>query len=219
MDKFFITATGTEIGKTFVTTALCRELIEDGKKVVALKPVISGYDYGDRRSDSALILQSLGKEVTEENVAKISPWRFTAPLSPNMAAGEEGKNISFEELVNFCKKHEEFDADILLVEGVGGVCVPLNDKYTVLDLMAELKDWKIILVTGSYLGSISHTLTAAHTLLASNIKLHAVIVNESENSTVSLAETVNTLKNFMKKPIDIITLPRKQASSLKRLCL
>ncbi|MEQ1706469.1 MAG: ATP-dependent dethiobiotin synthetase BioD, partial [Rickettsiales bacterium] len=131
----------------------------------------------------------------------------------------EGNNISFCELINFCREQEKSDADILLVEGVGGVCVPLNDKYTVLDLMAELKDWKIILVTGSYLGSISHTLTAAHTLSASNIKLHAVIVNESENSTVSLAETVNTLKNFIKKPIDIITLPRKQASSLKRLCL
>lgn len=215
MDKYFITATGTEIGKTFVTTTLCKQLIEDGKKVVALKPVISGYVAGDMKSDSAFILQACGQKVTEENIAKISPWRFAAPLSPNMAAQREGNNISFGELINFCREQEKSDADILLVEGVGGVCVPLNDKYTVLDWIAELKDWKVILVAGSYLGSISHTLTAVHTLAARNIGLHAVVITESENSTVPLEETVETLKNFLDKSVIIFKIPRQQKKNLE----
>lgn len=213
MKKFFITATGTGIGKTFVTTTLCRELIEDGRKVVALKPIISGYAGVDIEIDSALILQACGQEITEENIAKISPWRFAAPLSPNMAAQREGKNISFLELIHFCKQQEKSDADILLVEGVGGVCVPLDDRHTVMDWMAQLKDYKIILVSGSYLGSISHTLTAVHALAARNIGLYAVIINESEDSTVPFEETVDTLKIFMDKSIIVFTMSRHRKNS------
>jgi dethiobiotin synthetase len=210
MNKYFITATGTGIGKTFVTTALCSRLIADGKKVVALKPVISGYVAGDMESDSLLILQACEQEITEDNIAKISPWRFAAPLSPDMAAQKEGKNISFPELVIFCTEHEKSDADILLVEGVGGVCVPLNEKYMVLDWIEKLEGWKVILVIGSYLGSISHTLTAMHTLAARNIRLHAVIISESEDSNVPLEETIDTLKNFLDKSVIIFKIPRQQ---------
>lgn len=216
MDKFFITATGTEIGKTFVTTMLCRQLIGNKKKVIALKPVISGYVAGDMQSDSALILQACGLNITEENIAKISPWRFAAPLSPNMAAHREGKTISFDELVSFCREQEKSDADILLVEGVGGVCVPLDDQHTVLDWMAK-SGWKVILVAGSYLGSISHTLTAVHTLAAKNIGVHAVIISESEDSPVPLEETVETLKNFLDKSIIVSTIPRHKEKDSKLL--
>lgn len=259
MNKFFITATGTGVGKTFVTTSLCRQLIEQGKMVAAFKPVISGYgwidnnyvslrggmadvaiqkaqhaettgllpaapsaysrndEFIDRQSDSALILQSYGLEITAKNINKISPWRFAAPLSPNMAANREGKNISLDELVAFCKIQEESQADILLAEGVGGVCVPLNDKYTVLDWMVALTDWKIILVTGSYLGTISHTLTAVQALAARNLQIHALIVSESENSPVPLAETIETLANFLPKSVSIVSLPRQQETNCKNM--
>ncbi len=222
MNKFFITATGTDIGKTFVTTTLCRQLIEAGKKILALKPVISGYNPDDLQSDTALILESCSLPITQENIEKISPWRFTVPLSPNMAAEKEGKNIVFDELIKFCQEQEKIGADILLVEGVGGVCVPLNDRYTVLDWMSALPDYKIILVSGSYLGSISHTLTAIHALAARNLKLHALIVSESENNSVSLVETAKTLENFIPKSVHIITVPRQHKTnipSLKEVCL
>lgn len=221
MDKFFITATGTDIGKTLVVTTLCQQLQEAGKKVIALKPVISGYDPDDIGSDSALILQSCGFPVTIENIEKISPWRFASPLSPNMAAQREGKNISLDELVVFCKKQEKTKADILLVEGVGGVCTPMNDKYTVLDWIITLNDWKVILVTGSYLGAISHTLTAFQTIAARNLKLHALIVSESENSSVKLAETIQTLANFLPKSVSIVCVPRQKEKmpKISEICL
>lgn len=212
MKKFFITATGTGIGKTLITTALCRQLKSSGKEVVALKPVISGYEPSDAESDTALILNSLDLPVTDEHIEKISPWRLTAPLSPNLAAKKEGKHISVEELVAFCKKQRTMMAndDILLVEAVGGVCTPLNDKYTVLDWITQLPDWKIILVAGSYLGSISHTLTAFQSIEARGLALHAVVVSESENNNVAIEDTVETLKKFLPESVVIISVPRQR---------
>lgn len=213
MNKFFITATGTNIGKTFVTTTLCRELRKTGKKVVALKPIISGYDKSDEQSDTALILQSLELEFNDDNLDKISPWRFKAALSPDMAATREGKKISLNDVVGFCNKQEKLDADIVLVEGVGGICTPLNDKETVLDLMELLTDWKNILVTGSYLGSISHTISAVYALATRGITPHAVIVSESEESTVSVVETISSLLNFLPESVIIGKLSRAQKNS------
>jgi len=208
MQKFFITATGTGIGKTLVTTSLCHQLNMAGRKVSAIKPVISGYDPFDKVNDTALILDSLGMDATAENIEKISPWRFAAPLSPDMAAKNEGKKIDLSEVVDFCKSWEKLALDILLVEGAGGVCVPLNDKNTTLDLIDQL-GFKIILVTGTYLGTISHTLTAFNTLAARGIPVHALIINESENSTVSLAQTRDSIANFVPKETVIITVPRQ----------
>ncbi len=207
MQKFFITSTGTGIGKTLVTTTLCYQLQKNGRQVAAIKPVISGYDASDTASDTALILASLGAEVTAENVEKISPWRFSRPLSPDMAAAIEGKKIDLGEVVAFFKNCEKQDADILIAEGAGGVCVPLNEKSTMLDLMAEI-DFKIILVAGSYLGSISHTLTALNALSARGIAVHALIINESENNNVGIAQTQGTIMNFIPEKTLVVTLER-----------
>lgn len=209
MKKFFITATGTEIGKTFITTKACHELLTTGKKVMALKPVISGYDKNDTKSDTSLILQALNLENNDDNIGMISPYRFTAPLSPNMAAEKEGKSINFLELVNYIKNFEEKDFNFLLAEGAGGVMVPINNSFTTLDLIEKLS-WEVVLVTGSYLGSISHTLTAAYALYSRNIKLGCVIINESTKSIVPLNETASTIRNFLKEDVLIKTLPRQK---------
>jgi dethiobiotin synthetase len=207
---FFITGTGTGVGKSFITTVLCQQLLANEGNVAAIKPIISGYQEGDMASDTALILQSLGIAVSKQNIEKISPWRFSAPLSPDMAARLEGRKIAPDEVVDFCKLRAK-SVDTLIIEGVGGVYVPFNEAYTQLDLMAELVeklDAKIILVVGSYLGSISHTLTAIAALAVKNLRLHTLIINESENSAVPLAEIVKSLVNFVPKDLSIICIPR-----------
>ena len=93
--QYFITATGTNIGKTFILENACRKLIEDGKKVEAIKPIISGFSDDDLESDSAKILNILGQELNKKNLDSISPYRFLAPLSPNIAAKIENRNINF----------------------------------------------------------------------------------------------------------------------------
>ncbi len=207
MTAIFVTSTGTDIGKTFVTAGLIRCLRERKKEVDALKPIISGFDpahAGD--SDSGVLLRALGLPLTDEEIEDISPWRFAAPLSPDMAARHEGKEIDFEQLLSFCETTiAEANGD-LLIEGVGGVMVPLDHENTVLDWIAEL-DIPSILVAGSYLGSISHTLTAAEILDSQECELTTIVVSETLGSHVPLFETVATISRFL-PAIEVIALPR-----------
>ncbi len=196
MSAIFVTATGTDIGKTYVTAGLIHALRRVGRPVRALKPVVSGFDATTAAaSDPAVLLGALGQAAGMEAIAAVSPWRFRAPLSPDMAARREGASIAFDELVGFCRTAMAAQDGVLLIEGVGGVMVPLDDRHTVLDWMEALGA-KPLLVCGSYLGTISHTLTALDVLARRGLEPAAVIINESAGSTVGLAETVETLGRF-----------------------
>jgi dethiobiotin synthetase len=196
MKRYFITASGTEIGKTFVTSLLIRQLRAKGKSAAALKPLITGYtDETAPESDTRHLLDALGLPMNAQNIAAISPWRFEAPLSPNMAAQREARQIDLKEVVNFCNAARNGGEDYLLIEGVGGVMVPLDDIYTVRDWIMILQ-MPALLVTGSYLGSISHTLTALEALQSRGIKVAGIVVSESPASPVPLDETLETLSRF-----------------------
>lgn len=196
MKRYFITASGTEIGKTFVTSLLIRQLRAKEKSAAALKPLITGYtDETAPESDTRHLLDALGLPMNAQNIAAISPWRFEAPLSPNMAAQREGRQIDLKEVVNFCNAARNGGEDYLLIEGVGGVMVPLDDIYTVRDWIMILQ-MPALLVTGSYLGSISHTLTALEALQSRGIKVAGIVVSESPASPVPLDETLETLSRF-----------------------
>ncbi|MDR3528330.1 MAG: dethiobiotin synthase [Rhizomicrobium sp.] len=202
MSAFFITGTGTGIGKTFVTAGLLRVLRPQGAS--AIKPVLSGYDSAPG-SDPALLLEAMGHAVSEKAVAAIAPFRFAAPLSPDMAASREGRAIDFAAALSFCRQAAA-RPETVLIEGVGGVMVPLDDRHTTLDLMAAL-NLPVLLVAGSYLGSISHSLTAMAALAQAGITPALVIVNDSGTGEVPLAETAETLGRFLPGQA-IATLPR-----------
>src|SRR5689334_6196325 len=137
MGALFITATGTDIGKTFVTAGLIAELRAAGRSVHAIKPVVSGFDPAHSAgSDPAVLLDALERSTADLDA--ISPWRFKAPLAPDMAAGQEGRSVDFAALVAFSRDAIAAARDVLLIEGVGGIMVPLDDRHTVLDWMAEL---------------------------------------------------------------------------------
>ena len=164
MSTVFVTASGTEIGKTFVACALIHQLRRGGRSVSALKPVATGISPETvSDSDSALLLQALGVPAADDAVAAITPWRFPEPLSPDMAAARAHASIPFDELVAFCQADR--GTDVTLIEGIGGVMVPLDRRHTVLDWIAALGA-PALLVTGSYLGTLSHTLTAVGMLRA-----------------------------------------------------
>ncbi len=222
MSAIFVTATGTDIGKTFVTAGLIRALRTQGCSASALKPVVSGFDMGTAEtSDPGLLLQAMGQTVTPEAIARLSPWRFRAPLSPDMAAVREDRMIDFAELMAFCRDEITSAEGTLFMEGVGGVMVPLDSRHTVLDWIAAL-DIPAILVAGTYLGTISHTLTALNALASRSIIVRAIVLNESESAPVSAAETAETIANFV-PVIPTITIPRgdqtlAQDNSFRQLC-
>ena len=197
MSAYFVTATGTDIGKTFVTAGLIRHLMQAGEKVDAFKPVVSGFDIATAAlSDPGVLLGALDEAVTSEALDRLSPWRFAAPLSPDMAAAREGKSLDFDAIVSSCKNRIAHSEGTLFIEGVGGVMVPLDERRTVLDWMAAL-DLPVIVVAGSYLGTISHTLTTMDCLSRKGITIKALVINDSGDGAVPMAETEAALARFL----------------------
>lgn len=204
MSAYFVTGTGTDIGKTWLTCALLRHWRDAGRAVQAFKPVLSGFDMATAEaSDAGKILAALGRKIDVAALDEIAPWRFAAPLSPDMAAAREGRRVDFEALVALT--HRIASAEFLptLVEGVGGVMVPLDAEHTVRDWIAA-SGLPCILVAGSYLGSLSHTLTALEALRKVPRRTHsagagvtAIVVNESPDSSVSLHETLASLRSHV----------------------
>ena len=117
----------------------------------------------------------------------------------------EGRALDFKALVEF-SRDAAYGRGTFFIEGVGGIMVPLDETHTVLDWMSALRI-PVLLVAGSYLGTISHTLTALHVLAQRNLDIAAVVVSESAAPGASLDDTVATIARFA-VPIEVIGLPR-----------
>ena len=215
MTAFFVTSTGTNIGKTFVTAGLIRHFREAGERVDALKPVVSGFDVATAASsDPGVLLEALGQAVTPQALARVSAWQFAAPLSPDMAAAREERSIDFGDLIALCNDAVAASRDgMLFIEGVGGIMVPLDARVTVLDWMRAL-GIPLIVVVGSYLGTISHTLTALEVIARAKLKVAALVINDSGDGAVPLDETRATLRRFVGVPV--ATMPRASAPAEAR---
>ncbi len=210
MPLAFVTATGTSVGKTYLTCALVRALRAAGRPVQALKPVASGIDpTAPQGSDTALLLEALGLPLTACTMDSVTPWRFQAPLAPNMAARREGRRLDLGEVVAFCRGAlTAVGAETwTVIEGVGGVMAPVDDHHTVLDWMAAL-DPRAVLVAGSYVGTISHTLTALDALRRRGLDPTAIVISESgTGDEPALEETLGTLTQFA-RGVPLLALPR-----------
>jgi dethiobiotin synthetase len=194
MPALFVTGTGTDIGKTYVSCALIRALKAKGAVVDAFKPVVSGFDPKDAAgSDPARLAAALG---APGDVFRIAPRRYRAPLSPNIAARLEGQTLALDDMViDAVARAAEIRDGLLLVEGAGGVMSPLTDGETNLDMAAALGA-PALLVAGSYLGTISHVLTALVALRVAKVRVAAVVMSESLDAP-DLVQTAQALAPFL----------------------
>jgi dethiobiotin synthetase len=203
----FVTGTGTEVGKTFVAAGLIRHFRRQGRPVDALKPIVTGFDPAAvEASDPGVLLGALGRPIVADEVERISPWRFTTPVAPDLAARRENRRLDYNAFVDVCHRAIAARKGVLLIEGIGGVMVPLDDRHTVLDWMTMLR-LPLLLVAGSYVGTISHTLTALHVLARRNLDIAAIVISESLGSAAPLDETILTIARFA-APIHVIGIPR-----------
>jgi dethiobiotin synthetase len=206
MTAVFITATGTDIGKTFIARGMIAQLRARGRAVEALKPVITGFDpRKPQETDTGRLLLALGHALTPEGIADVSPYRLRQPLSPDIAARMESTAVDFAALNAHCRRAVARHRDALIVEGIGGIMVPLDDRHTVLDWMIEL-DLPLILAAGSYVGTLSHTLSALDVLDRNGLKVAAVVVNETPGSAAGLDDTAATIRRFA-SGIEVFVLP------------
>lgn len=163
-NSYFITGIGTGIGKTIVSAIITEKLSAD-----YWKPIQSG---DLEISDSLLIHQLISNSSTKIHLER---YRLGQPLSPHLSAKIDGIKISLEEL-----RPPETTND-LIIEGAGGLMVPLNDKELILDLIKRL-NCKVIVVSQNYLGSINHTLMTLEALKANGISIAGLIFNGATNS-------------------------------------
>jgi dethiobiotin synthetase len=216
MRPFFVTATGTEVGKTYVTCGLIRALRRRNVPVTAFKPVISGFDPRHAEdSDTGQLLHALGRTINAPNIEEMSPWRFQAALSPDMAAEREDRPINIDALAATCAAAARPDR-ITFIEGAGGLMSPLAQRFTNLDLAAAI-DAHVLLVAGTYLGTISHTLTACEALKVRGRDPWAIILSESPASPVPPAETARALTRFTDAPIIVVMRNGEPPSELLSL--
>lgn len=218
MPGLFIAGTGTDVGKTYVTAVLIQALASQGRAVEALKPVVSGFDPASpEASDPAVLLAALGRAATAEALAEVSPWRFREPLSPPVAARREGKVVDAGEVADLCRQRLRQAHDrLLVVESAGGIMSPLSDKTTMLDLAAALK-LPVVLVAGSYLGTVSHTLTALAAMAARKVTPIAIVVSES-NDAPPLHETLEALRGFV-ADAPVLAVPRGAGAPVQLVVL
>jgi len=196
--RLFIAGAHTDVGKTYAACAILREARAAGRSVQALKPVVSGFDPDDwAASDPGRILSALDRPLTMAELDAVSPLRFVAALSPPMAARLEGVDLRLDALARFCREGLAASvADLTLVEGVGGVMSPIAEDATGLDLMMAL-GLPSVLVGGSYLGGVSHTLTAIETLRARSLTIEAVVVSQDASPDApDFEQTVESVARF-----------------------
>lgn len=207
MKALFVAGTGTDLGKTHIACALLRAARARGARVDAFKPVVSGFDpRAPEASDPARLAAAIGRP---DAWAEVSPRRYAAPLAPNLAAQMEGETLAIDDLVADSRTWlTARDADLVLVEGAGGVMSPLTDDATNLDLMIAL-DLPVLLVAGSYLGTVSHVLTALEALRARALAVAAIVVSESLDAP-DLNQTMEMLKRFERRA-PIVVAPRETA--------
>ncbi len=197
----FITGTDTGVGKTFVAAGLLKALRELGYAVCPLKPVETGcrVQNGKFIPEDAVNLIKASK--VNEPIDIINPYRFRHPLAPSVAADLEKKLIKKKKIFSvynyLLKKY-----DIIIVEGAGGIMVPLNKKYLFLHLIQDLCT-PVIIVARSGLGTINHTLLTIEAAKNRGIDILGVIINHSTTIKEGLAEksNPNIIESLGKVPV------------------
>lgn len=174
--RFFVTGTDTDAGKTLVTAALLLKASQQGLRAFGLKPVAAGCEQqqGQWRNSDALLHQqySTPSAVYEEH----NPVALAAALAPHIAAAYENKRLSVSDLMARCQPALAQPHDLLLVEGAGGWLVPLNNRETLADFASEL-GYDVILVVGMKLGCINHALLSEHAIRNSGLRLAGWVAN------------------------------------------
>jgi len=187
MKGIFITGTDTGVGKSVVTGALGRYLLETGVKVATQKWIQTG-SAGDISSDLAMHLKIIGRPKSSiSNYIKFScPYSFKAAVSPHLASRREKREIKVDKIIEaFRQLSRKFD--FVIVEGIGGALVPFNQKGLVIDIARRL-NLPVLIVAQNKLGAINHTLLTIEALKRRKLKISGIIFNNCRKVDRLVAE-------------------------------
>lgn len=170
----FVSGIDTDAGKTICTGWLARELMRTGRTVATMKLVQTGCR--SFSPDIRLHRRIMGLKLPEDDTGLTAPALFSYPASPHLAAEIDAKQIDLEHLADCAQRLSE-TYEVVLVEGAGGLAVPLTRKVLAVDFAAA-QDWPIVFVTSGRLGSINHTLLSLEAIERRNAVLSALVFND-----------------------------------------
>jgi dethiobiotin synthetase len=185
----FVTGTDTGVGKTFVACALAHALRSAGRQVGVVKPVETGVE---AEPEDALALAAAADD--RAPLDEICPYRLRAPLAPSVAAAREGVTIDVERIVALIERRAR-TVDVLIVEGAGGILVPIAPTVTYLDLAGRLR-LRTLIVAANRLGTVNHCALTARAALAAGIDVVGFVLSQPsapDLSTETNAETIAAL--------------------------
>jgi dethiobiotin synthetase len=214
---FFVTATGTEIGKTVVAAAIANAARRAGAGVAVFKPAVSGlvdyplapegWENAPRLPDHALLRLAAGSRQGDD---EITPYRFAPPVSPHLAAELAGARID-PDLLRGAALAATQSADLVVCEGVGGFLVPLTAEYLVRDLARDLA-LPVVIVAEPGLGTINHTLLTIESVRAAGLEVASVVLNlwPAKPSPME-GSNLETIERMGSVPVQ--TLPKLELSA------
>jgi dethiobiotin synthetase len=196
---FFVTGTDTGVGKTFVACSLLRAFAARGLKVVGMKPVASGA--APRGND--LVHDDVERLIAAGNVTaprkRINPYCFTPAIAPHIAAAQAGMRIDLEHVAR-CFHALSGQADLVVVEGVGGFRVPLGPGGDTAQLAARLA-LPVVLVVGMRLGCLNHALLTAEAIASRGLALAGWVANHIDPQMAAAEENVRALETLISAPL------------------
>ncbi|WP_121641325.1 dethiobiotin synthase [Virgibacillus sp. Bac330] len=176
MKGIFITGTDTDVGKTVIASGIAATLKEKNMDVGVFKPLLSGISRNHANSDTSLLKHMSQTSLTH---AEITPYEFSQPLAPSVAAQLEDKEICMQAVLDHWEKIKDRH-DFFIVEGAGGISVPLGKDFLVSDLAIALK-LPILIVARPNLGTVNHTYLTVYYAKQVGIPIVGIVINGKSN--------------------------------------
>lgn len=194
-ETIFITGIDTDAGKSYATGWIARSLAAEGKRVATVKFIQTGNQ--GHSEDIDLHRRIMGTSLPEDALGITAPIIFSYPASAQLAARIDGRNIDLTDVDRSITALSEAGYDVILVEGAGGLMVPITDDVLTIDYPVS-RGLPVALVTNGRLGSISHTLLALHAIRTHNLPLKWLIYNEHfDSDPVISADTRGFLRRYI----------------------
>lgn len=198
-DGFFITGTDTGVGKTLVACALLRAFAARGLRVIGMKPVAAGAQL----SNGVWINDDVEQLISASNVEAprdaINPYCFAPAIAPHIAAGLQNKVIENKCLLDNYQRLSAL-ADVVVIEGAGGFCVPLNDLESSADLARQLA-LPVLLVVGLRLGCLNHALLTCEAIRARGLTLAGWVANQIDPALAHTDANIAALQTRLDAPL------------------
>lgn len=198
MFSVYVTGTDTGIGKTLASTALLHALRGHGLRAVGMKPVASGCERVDGAWRNADALALLDASDPRPAYADLNPYALPQPLAPELAARDEGVELSLQALLD-AHARLAADTDALVVEGVGGWAAPLSASLMQADLVRALR-LPVLLVVGLRLGCLNHALLSARAIAADGAHLAGWIASHVDPAMERVEDNIAMLRERLPAP-------------------